>query len=117
MSREEFMQYFEAKDCYWRQPGTIRDWVFLCSNCPDSVFFDHTEVFKIPGGYIICHSPYNHFNINAIESFKEKYGYIESEHKIYNANAITFYKIVSCLKTLRRELKLLPIYPGILGYR
>lgn len=112
MSREAFKQHFEAKDCYWKRPVTISQWVTYCLNCPDRTFFDHSETFKIPGGYIICHSPYNHILRfpEKIESFKEKYGYIESEYKIYNPEAITFYKIVHNLTSLRHELKRLRAY-------
>lgn len=121
--RQLFLEEHNAKELNRPRPESIVDWRFNLANKTSLIgdftrFIDHTEVFKIksqPGersrSYIHVTSPYWPAvrNLNE-EFFMTQLGYAKSEHRIYNENAVTYYKIIHCLTSLRREMK-------ALGYR
>lgn len=116
--RQLFLEELNAKEFNRLRPESIIDWRFNLANKTSLIgdfrrFIDHTEVFKIKDarGYIHVTSPYWPAVRNLDEElFMTSLGYIKSEHRIYNPDAVTYYKIINCLTSLRREMK-------ALGYR
>lgn len=124
--RQLFLEELNAKEFNRLRPESIIDWRFNLANKTSLIgdfrrFIDHTEVFKIKSGtkpsgedargYIHVTSPYWPAVRNLDEElFMTSLGYIKSEHRIYNPDAVTYYKIINCLTSLRREMK-------ALGYR
>lgn len=107
-----FLEEYNAKELNpERRPLTICHWRCNLANKTSSIgdftrFIDHTEVFKIKHGrgYIHVTSPYKHVeNLNE-EFFMTQLGYKKSKYRIYNPDAITYYKVITCLTMLRREM-------------
>lgn len=117
--RQLFLEEHNAKELNRDRPQTLIDWRSNLANKTDfRRFIDHTEVFKIKSGtkpsgedargYIHVTSPYWPAVRNLDEElFMTSLGYIKSEHRIYNPDAVTYYKIINCLTGLRREMKAL----------
>ncbi len=116
MQRKLFLEDLKAKNLTRSRPQTISDWGGYLRNsigCFRS-FMDHTEVFKIDGGYIHVTSPYWPAVRNLDEDlFMNQLGYIKSPYRIYNEDAVTYYKVITSLKLLRHQLKAYQVSRGI----